>query len=87
MEKLYDWEFTFQRIVGLMSSECYKLMVGAEKVMDEYEEKPLNDGEEKVSGELHDILCQVCTSDPLGVVKAVNDMQGVAAWQKNVQEI
>ena len=78
-----------------MSKECYTMMMGAEKLAvtpapkvkegeehEDFEEKPLNDEEEKLSGELYDILCQVCTSEALGVVKAVNDMQGMAAWRK-----
>ena len=38
--------------------------------------------QEAWSGELYDVLCQFCTGEALGIVRATTDMQGFAAWQK-----
>ena len=53
---------------------------------NEYEEANLREDQQAVSGELYDVLCQLCTGEALGVIKAVSDMEGIRAWQKIYQK-
>ena len=83
MDKWDDWAFAFRRTIRSMDSACYKLMIEAEKKTEDVDETTgFNMVQEQVSGELYDILCQVCTSEALSVIKAVEDCEGISAWQK-----
>ena len=48
--------------------------------MDEETELPQE--MESRSGELYDILCQLCKGEALGVIRSTKDMRGFEAWQR-----
>ena len=78
-----DWAFAFKRCVRSQSPETFKEMVDWEAVTDDIdEESELEKGMEKRSAELYDVLCQYCTGEALMIIRAVDDMQGIHAWQK-----
>ena len=78
-----DWSFAFKRSVRSMSRSTYDSMITWEKSKDEVnEEAELSKELEQRSSELYDILCQFCTGEALLVVKSVDDMEGIKAWQR-----
>ena len=78
-----DWAFAFKRCVRSQSPETFKEMVDWEASTDDInEETELKDSMEKRSAELYDVLCQYCTGEALMIVRSVDDMQGINAWQK-----
>ena len=82
-DKWDDWSFAFRRTIRSMSNEAYQMMTNVEKKSAEINEHDeLDMGQEQVSGELYDVLCQFCTSEALTVIKGVDDMEGIAAWQR-----
>ena len=80
--KWEDWNFAFKRNVRSMSREAYDAMKKWEESTDDIDEKlELDENMGKRSAELYDVLCQTCTGEALMVVKAVEDMEGIRAWQ------
>ena len=78
-----DWSFAFKRTIRSMSIDAYKKMVEVERSTEDIEElTELEPSLEQRSGELYDALCQFCTGEALSVIKSVDDMQGMRAWQK-----
>ena len=78
-----DWSFTFKRCVRSMSPEAFRAMVDWEAIsVDIDEDSELDDDMGKRSAELYDVLCQYCTGEALMIVRSVDDMQGIRAWQK-----
>ena len=75
-----DWAFAFKRAIRSQSPEAYKAMERVESqeaAVDELGGAPPE--QEMRSGELYDVLCQFCTGEALGIVKAALDMHGFAA--------
>ena len=78
-----DWSFAFKRCVRSQSPETFKEMVDWEAATEDIdEETELKESMEKRSAELYDVLCQYCTGEALMIVRSVDDMQGIRAWQK-----
>ena len=78
-----DWSFAFKRCVRSQSPETFKEMVVWEAATDDVdEETELPEAMEKRSAELYDVLCQYCTGEALMIVRSVDDMRGIRAWQK-----
>ena len=78
-----DWSFAFKRCVRSMSREAYDAMTEWEKGPDDLdEETELSKDVERLSAELYDILCQFCSGEALMVVRSVDDMEGIKAWQR-----
>ena len=84
-----DWAFGFRRAVRSTSVEAYHIMDDVEKVPTELDEKdpgghrPAVDVDvDKLSAELHDILCQCVSGEAMAIVRSVDDFQGFKAWQK-----
>ena len=78
-----DWAFAFKRGVRSQSPDTFKAMQRVEAMDDAIDESvDVPAQQEARSGELYDVLCQYCTGEALGIVKATTDMQGFAAWQK-----
>ena len=42
----------------------------------------MKDDMKKRSVELYDVLCRQCSGEALVIIKSVDDMQGIRAWQK-----
>jgi hypothetical protein len=82
-----DWVFSFKRSIRAASKEVYDLMDEVEKMTADVDEDSLEDlhvdaNVEKLSGELYDVLCQVCLGEALSVIRVVDDCRGFLAWQK-----
>ena len=78
-----EWAFSFKRSIRSQSAEAYKKMVEVEGLSDELvEDAELEEKLEGMSGELYDILCQVCAGEALAIIRGVDDCAGFAAWQK-----
>ena len=65
-----------------MSRVCYDLMVEAELSSEPIDTIQHTNEQDARSGELYDVLCQSCTGEALSVIKGVQDMEGVEAWQR-----
>jgi hypothetical protein len=91
-----DWSFGFKRTVRSMNKDAYDFMLKCENRIEDVTDDnvnfgmiPAEDGQvllpdpERVlrSGELYDILCQVCGGEALSLIKSVLDLNGFAAWQ------
>ena len=73
----------FKRCVRTQSLETYKTMTEWETSEDDVdEEAELKDAMERRSAELYDVLCRYCSGEALMIVKSVDDMRGIRAWQK-----
>ena len=82
-----DWSFAFKRCVRSMSPETFKAMIEGETNVDAIsEDVELTAEMERRSAELYDVLCQYCTGEALMIVRSVDDMQGISAWQKLFQK-
>ena len=74
------WSFAFKRLIRSQSKAIFKEMVRAENMADEYQDDtdlPLD--LETLSGSLFDTLCTFLCDEPLGMVSAVDDCEGVRA--------
>ena len=81
-DKWEEWSFTFLRNVRSMSRTAYEVLKKYEGHTDDVDEElVLNEEEQKRSAEVYDVMCQVCSGEALMVVKSVDDMRGVRAWQ------
>ena len=77
-----NWNFAFKRNVRSMSKDAYAVMKDWEDKSEDIDEKlELTDDQERRSAELYDALCQTCTGGELMIVKSVDDMEGIRAWQ------
>ena len=77
-----DWNFAFKRNVRSMSKDAYDVMKNWEDKSEDIDEKlKLTDDQVRRSAELYDVLCQTCTGEALMIVKSVDDMEGIRAWQ------
>ncbi len=86
-ERWPDWVFGFKRAVRAASKEAYDILDEVERSTVDVDEvdlevKHVDVNVEKLSGELYDILCQVCTGEAMSVIRAVDDCKGFLAWQK-----
>ena len=80
--KWEDWSFAFRRNVRSMSREAYDVMTDWEDRSEGVGEKlELTNDQERSSAELYDVLCQTCVGEALMIVKSVDDMEGIKAWQ------
>ena len=76
------WSFAFKRLVRSQNKGLFKEMVRAESMTDEYQEDTdLPMDLESLSGPLYGNLCNLLGDEPLGMVSAVDDCEGVRAWQ------
>ena len=57
----------------------YELELSIEDIDEQVDSTELM---EQRSAELYDILCQHCMGDALRIVRSVDDMCGIEAWQK-----
>ena len=65
------------------SPETHKAMTEWEAQTNDIDEDVTLEGVmPKRSGELYDVLCQYCTGEALLIVRSVDDMKGISAWQK-----
>ena len=81
-EKWDEWSFALKRAIRSQNKRVYDALVAAEaSVEDLAEEVDLDPAMEQRSGELYDILCQVCIGEALVLVRSVADLEGVRAWQ------
>ena len=81
--KWEDWSFAFKRSIRSMSRDAYDAMTEWEKGTEDLdEETELSKELEQRSAELYDILCQFCSGEALMVVRSVEDMEGIKAWQR-----
>ena len=64
------------------TKKVYDTLIAAEKSSEDLaEEIDLDLTMEQRSGELYDILCQVCVAEALVLVRSVQDLEGIRAWQ------
>ena len=78
-----DWSFKFKRSVNTMNRDMCRLMTVWESREDEIdEEQHMSRDFQQRSAELYDILCERCDGEALMIIRQVNDMEGVRAWQK-----
>ena len=78
-----DWSFAFKRCVRSMSPETFKAMIEGETNVDAISEDVEFTAEmERRSAELYDVLCQYCTGEALMIIRSVDDVRGICAWQK-----
>ena len=77
-----DWSFAFKCGVRAMSEQGYKALMYAETHEVKPDETAMSEGDRKVSGELFDLLCQLCSGDALAVLRGIDDCKGVYAWAK-----
>ena len=78
-----EWSFIFKRGIRSMSKEVFQKMQETELSPDNIDEQvDLTEEMEQRSAELYDILCQYCIGDALRLVRSVDDMRGIEAWQK-----
>ena len=82
IDKWEDWSFAFRRTIRSMSRVCYDLMVEAELSTEPVDTIQHTTEQDARSGELYDVLCQFCTGEALSVIKGVQDMEGIEAWQR-----
>ena len=86
MSKWDDWSFKFKRSVNTMNRDMCRLMTVWESREDDIDEEEKMSREfQQRSAELYDILCERCDGEALMIVRQVNDMEGVRAWQKLFQ--
>ena len=77
-----DWSFTFRQSMRAQNAMVYDGIITTELLKTEVSEVEFNTDQKKVSGEVYDILVQTCRGEALGIVKAVEDFQGLRAWQR-----
>ena len=78
-----DWSFKLKRSVNTMNKDMCRLMTVWESMEDEIdEENHMSRDFQQRSAELYDILCERCDGEALMIIRQVNDMEGVRAWQK-----
>ena len=84
--KFDDWAFAFKRTIRSVSREAFALLAKVEMESGEIDEGLLDVDVDvdlhAYSAELYDILCQACTGEALSLVRAVEDMLGITAWNK-----
>ena len=81
-DKWDEWAFNFTSGIRAQNSEFYKHMIKAEEDKDDFNEENLDPRIEGMSGELYDILAQVCRGSAQATVRAVEGCQGLRAWQR-----
>ena len=75
-EKWDDWSFAFKSNIRSQNKKVYDALVAAEKSSEDLtEEIDLDLAMEQRSGELYDILCQVCVGEALVLVRSVQDLE------------
>jgi hypothetical protein len=77
-----DWAFALKRSIRAQSKTAFDLLAKVEQLSDDVDELDLTEEEDAVSGELYDILCQMCRGEALTVIRNVPECQGGRAWQK-----
>ena len=78
-----DWSFKLKRIVNSMNRAVCQTMTEWESKDDEInEDTDLEEDLENRSAELYDILCEHCDGEALMIVRQVEEMCGIQAWQK-----
>ena len=77
-----DWSFAFKRCIRAMSPGAYDALVEAETSNLDAEESGLTDDAKKTSGEVYDLLCQLCAGEAIAVIRGVHDCKGMLAWKK-----
>ena len=78
-----DWSFAFKRTIRRMRPATFTKMNEAEQMTDEIDEVAELEKEFEVrSGELYDALCQFCQGNAMSIVRSVDDMEGMRAWQR-----
>ena len=84
--KFGDWAFALKRTLRSISRPAYSMLTKAETESGEIDEGLIDADEEAdlhaYSAELYDILCQACTGEALSLVRSVDDMLGLTAWNK-----
>ena len=84
--KFDDWAFAFKRTIRSVSREAFALLAKVEMESGEIDGGLLDVDVDvdlhAYSAELYDILCQACTGEALSLVRAVEDMLGITAWNK-----
>ena len=81
-DKWDEWAFAFKRAIRSQNKRVYDALVAAEQSGEDLaEEVDLDPVMEQRSGELYDILCQVCVGEALVLVRSVEDLEGIRAWQ------
>ena len=80
--KYNEWAFTFKRCLRSMHIEAYDAVVEVETNGIDDQESRLSGGGQKVSAELYDLLCQMCSGEALAVIRGVDDCRGLLAWRK-----
>ncbi len=75
-----------------MDHVAYEVMTQVESISgnkiewDSFEVEHLDVDLQKYSAEIHDLLCQAVTAEPLKVIRTVEDMEGLEAWHKLVRQ-
>ena len=83
-----DWAFAFKRTIRAANTLGYDLLTKSEEFpgpkvdMDELDITFPNTQIDKYSAELYDIICQAVSGEALQVVRSVDDMEGLDAWNK-----
>lgn len=77
-----EWAFAFKRSIRSQSKVAYELMSRVELIEEDLDEIDLTDEEDGLSGELYDVMCQVCKGEALTVIRNVPECHGARAWQK-----
>ena len=77
-----DWAFSFKRAIRSSNQDAYKLMGKVEVMVETLDSLDLSAEEDKISAELYDVLCQVCSGDAMSIVRNVVDCDGARAWQR-----
>ena len=86
MAKWDDWSFKLKRSINTMNRDMCRLMTIWESKEDEIDENQhMSRDFQQRSAELYDILCERCDGEALMIIRQVNDMEGVRAWQRLFQ--
>ena len=77
-----SWSFSFKSSIRAQDKRAYELLVHAELETSEISENGLNAGDEMISGEVYNLLCQYCRGSAQSILRTVEDCRGLVAWQK-----
>ena len=77
-----SWSFSFKSSIRAQDTRAKGLLVHAELETSEISENGLNAGDEMISGEVYNLLCQYCRGSAQSILRTVEDCRGLVAWQK-----
>ena len=81
-DKWDSWSFALKSGIRAQDAEAYRMITKIEQMKEELNEDNLGLEEDEISGELYNLLCQVCRGAAQSIIRSVDDCRGLTAWQK-----